>query len=151
MIRKIIPLLLALIGLGAGIGGGLMLRPAPEPLPEVAEVEIDPAMLPEYVKMNNQFVVPVLEGGQVAAMVILSLSLEVKNGATEEVYSREPKLRDAFLQVMFDHANAGGFSGSFTDGSNLILLRAALLEMAVKTLGEVISDVLINDIVRQDS
>lgn len=151
MIRKIIPLLLALIGLGAGIGGGLMLRPAPEPMAEVAEVEIDPEMLPEYVKMNNQFVVPVLEAGQVAAMVILSLSLEVKNGSTEEVYSREPKLRDAFLQVMFDHANAGGFSGSFTDGSNLILLRAALLEMAVKTLGDVISDVLINDIVRQDS
>ena len=65
--------------------------------------------------------------------------------------SRTRKLRDAFLQVMFDHANAGGFSGSFTDGSNLILLRAALLEMAVKTLGDVISDVLINDIVRQDS
>lgn len=151
MMGKLIPLLLALIGLGAGIGGGMVLRPAPEPVAEVAEVEIDPEMLPEYVKMNNQFVVPVLEGGLVSAMVILSLSLEVKKGATEEVYSREPKLRDAFLQVMFDHANAGGFSGSFTDGSNLILLRAALLEMARKTLGDVINDVLISDIVRQDS
>ncbi len=151
MMGKLIPLLLALIGLGAGIGGGMVLRPAPEPVAEVAEVEIDPEMLPEYVKMNNQFVVPVLEGGLVSAMVILSLSLEVKKGATEEVYSREPKLRDAFLQVMFDHANAGGFSGSFTDGSNLILLRTALLEMARKTLGDVINDVLISDIVRQDS
>ena len=151
MMGKLIPLLLALIGLGAGIGGGMALRPMPEPATEVVEVEIDPEMLPEYVKMNNQFVVPVLEGGQVAAMVILSLSLEVKKGASEEVYSREPKLRDAFLQVMFDHANAGGFSGSFTDGSNLILLREALLEMANKTLGDIISDVLISDIVRQDS
>ncbi len=151
MMGKLIPLLLALIGLGAGIGGGMVLRPAPEPVAEVVEVEIDPEMLPEYVKMNNQFVVPVLEGGLVSAMVILSLSLEVKKGATEEVYSREPKLRDAFLQVMFDHANAGGFSGSFTDGSNLILLRTALLEMARKTLGDVINDVLISDIVRQDS
>jgi flagellar protein FliL len=151
MMGKLIPLLLALIGLGAGIGGGMALRPMPEPMEEVVEVEIDPEMLPEYVKMNNQFVVPVLEGGQVAAMVILSLSLEVKKGASEEVYSREPKLRDAFLQVMFDHANSGGFSGSFTDGSNLILLREALLEMANKTLGDIISDVLISDIVRQDS
>lgn len=151
MMRKLFPLLLALIGLGAGIAGGLAFKPATEPAVEVAEVEIDPDMLPEYVKMNNQFVIPILEDGRVAAMVILSLSLEVEKGATEEVYSREPKLRDAFLQVMFDHANTGGFKGSFTDGSNMILLRTALQEMAKKTLGDIISDVLISDIVRQDS
>ena len=71
---------------------------------------------PEYVKLNNQFVVPVVEDGRVAAMVVLSLSLEVEAGNTEAVYQREPKLRDAFLQVLFDHANVGGFCGSFTDG-----------------------------------
>lgn len=55
---------------------------------------------PEYVKMNNQFVVPVVEGGRVAAMVVLSLSLEVDAGNTEAVYQREPKLRDVFLQAL---------------------------------------------------
>jgi len=84
-------------------------------------------------------------------MVIVSLSLEVKQGTTEQVYAREPKLRDALLQVMFDHANSGGFRGSFTDGSNLVLLRKALLEAAQKTLGDIVTDVLIVDIVRQDS
>ena len=165
MIRKLIPVLLALFGLGAGMGAGLALRPAPEMSAEgdhaapakgdhaaAADPEaIDPEMLPDYVKLNNQFIVPILEEGRVVSMVIVSLSLEVKPGTTENVYAREPKLRDVFLQVMFDHANAGGFRGSFTDGANLVLLRKALLEVAMTTLGEIVTDVLIVDIVRQDS
>jgi hypothetical protein len=106
--------------------------------------------VPDYVKLNNQFVVPVVEGGRVAAMVILSLSLEVAPGSSEAVYAREPKLRDVFLQVLFDHANAGGFRGTFTDGANLVLLREALQESAASVLGAMVTDVLISDIVRQD-
>jgi len=87
----------------------------------------------------------------VDALVVLSLSLEVEAGNTEAVYLREPKLRDAFLQVMFDHANVGGFSGSFTDGSNLIVLRTSLKEAAAMILGTMVHDVLITDIARQDS
>lgn len=166
MIRKLIPVLLALIGLGIGTGAGLFLRPAPEepaaeseatdahaekPAAEAHGEEADPEALPEYVKMNNQFVVPVMDGGKVASMVILSLSLEVETGTSEQVYAREPKLRDGFLQVLFDHANAGGFQGSFTDGSNLVLLRKALMESASGILGAVVKDVLISDIARQDS
>jgi hypothetical protein len=84
-------------------------------------------------------------------MVVLSLSLEVAPGSTEAVYEREPKLRDALLQVLFDHANVGGFSGSFTDGSNLILLRTSLKEASALVLGTIVRDVLITDIARQDS
>ena len=83
-------------------------------------------------------------------MVILALSLEVKKGAAEKIYSREPKVRDALLQVLFDHANAGGFEGAFTDGANLVFLRTALLEAAKSTLGDDVTDVLISDIARQD-
>jgi hypothetical protein len=156
MIRKLIPLVLALAGLGAGMGAGLVLRPTQD-VTANAEMDtdhvapLDPELLPDYVKLNNQFIVPILEGGRVVSMVILSLSLEVKRGATDDVYAREPKLRDGFLQVMFDHANAGGFRGSFTDAANLVLLRNALLEMAKTTLGDIVTDVLIVDIVRQDS
>jgi flagellar protein FliL len=162
MIRKLLPVLLALLGLGIGGGAGLFLRPAPEPAAAEGEAttdphspaaasEEDPDAVPEYVKMNNQFVVPVVEAGRVSSMVILSLSLEVATGSSEQVYAREPKLRDGFLQVMFDHANAGGFQGSFTDGSNLVLLRKALKETASGILGDVVKDVLISDIARQDS
>lgn len=153
MIRKIFPLVLVVIGLLAGLGGGFALRPThePAPEPETSEIEPDPTQLPEYVKMNNQFVIPVLEEGRVTSMVILSLSIEVTAGSTEQVYTREPKLRDSFLQVMFDHANSGGFRGSFTDGSNLIFLRRALLEAAQSTMGPIVTGILISDIVRQDS
>lgn len=154
MIRKLLPLLLALFGLGVGLGAGLFLRP-PAEQPTAAAAEEKPpevaAAPPDYVKLNNQFVVPILEGGRVTAMVVLSLSLEVAAGNTEVVYDREPKIRDAFLQVLFDHANTGGFRGSFTDGSNLVILREALTEKAVGILGPVVTDVLITEIARQDS
>lgn len=148
--RKLFPLLLALIGLGVGIGAGTALRPAPDHAAEPAAEAPPPEHQPDYVKLNNQFIVPVVEGGRVTAMVIMALSLEVAQGSGETVYAREPKLRDAFLQVMFDHANAGGFRGAFTDGANLILLRRALLEAAKTTMGDMVSDVLIADIARQD-
>lgn len=173
MIRKLLPLLLAFAGLAVGVGAGLFLRPPAHEAEAVAEGSSDPhatetagadahgeaeahgetdaKAAPEYVKLNNQFVVPVLEDGKVVSMVVLALSLEVTEGGSEQVYAREPKLRDAILQVLFDHANSGGFAGAFTDGSNLILLRKSLLEVAQKTLGPVVVDVLISDIARQDS
>ena len=151
MIRKLLPVILGIIGLLVGVGAGYFLRPAAAPAPVAEAVPVDPTLAKEYAKLSNQFVVPVLQKGKIISMVILSLSLEVKNGATPKVYEVEPKLRDAFLQVMFDHSNAGGFSGSYTDGANLLLLRKALLESAKSILADVVSDVLIVDIVRQDS
>jgi len=151
MIRKLLPIILALLGLGIGIGAGIFLRPAPDADAVVEPALLDPSLTPEYAKMANQFVVPVLVNGKVSAMIILSLSLEVKKGMTSEVYDTEPKLRDMFLQVLFDHSNSGGFSGAYTDGANLLLLRKALLEAAKGVLKEDVSDVLIIDIVRQES
>jgi flagellar FliL protein len=151
LLKKLLPVLLGLFGLGIGLGAGLFLRPAHDEEAVVEEEPVDPALAPEYAKLPNQFIIPVMNKGKVGAMVILSLSLEVTNGTTQEVYKIEPKLRDVFLQVMFDHANAGGFSGSFTDGANLLLLRRALLEAAKGVLKETVKDVLIMDIVRQDA
>lgn len=149
MKKLIVPLILGLVGLGGGVGAGIFLRHAPEETAQVAKAE--PEEPPEYVKLNNQFVIPVVEAGQVASLVVISLSLEVKAGGTDMVYAREPKLRDVFLQVLFDHANAGGFRGSFTDGSNLVVLRQALKEVAFQVLGDTVGDVLIVDIGRQDN
>lgn len=159
MIRKLIPVLLILMGLGIGVGAGLFLRP--EPALQATEdggtdaktedPDAEPEIPPEYVKLNNQFVVPIMSDGKVISMVILSLSLEVEPGTSQEIYAREPKVRDVFLQVLFDHANAGGFQGSFTDGANLVLLRKTLFEAISNIMGETVKDVLISDIARQDS
>ncbi len=164
--RKLFPILLALLGLGGGVGAGLMLRPPAEEVVAsspcgngTAGSETDHSTAPqdgevparEYVKLNNQFIVPVVTSGKVEALVILSISLEVTTGTSEKVYLLEPKLRDSFLQALFDHANSGGFDGAFTNSNTMEVLRVALIEVARKSLGSGLSDVLIVDIVRQDS
>lgn len=151
--RRLLPVLLAAFGLLAGAGAGFLLRPVPpeRAAPPPGQVGEGSLPVPEYVKLNNQFVVPDVENGEVAALVILSISLEVAPGTTEAVYAREPRLRDGFLRVLFDHANAGGFRGAFTRSGNMEALRGALLEVARASMGPAVADVLIIDIVRQDS
>jgi flagellar protein FliL len=177
MKKLLLPILMALIGIGGGIGGGLALRvpegeagamadPCGEAATGTAEAghadgadaghggaageEGAPAH--DYVKLNNQFIVPIVKGADVAGLVLMSINLEVAVGGTEKVYAQEPKLRDAFLQVLFDHANAGGFDGAFTASNTMDVLRHALLEAAQTVMGpEGVSDVLIIDIVRQDT
>lgn len=165
---KILPILLALIGLGGGVAAGIMLRPPPEVVEinpcgdagtatQMAKADASDEEAPEegapttdFVKMNNQFVIPVLGKGQVRSLVVLSLSLEIALGGSEEFYQREPKLRDAFLQELFDHANLGGFDGVFTDSIKLDGLRMALTEVAGKIMAVDVYKVLVTDIVRQD-
>lgn len=164
--RKLLPIILALIGTGAGVGAGLMLMPEPaeehaaiDCVPPADEVMVEappkeeegPLEGREYVKLNNQFVIPVMDAERVNALVVASLSIEVSTGSTETVYAREPKLRDVFLQIMFDHANIGGFEGSFTSGERMEILRGALQDGARSVLGDVVSDVLITEIARQDA
>jgi hypothetical protein len=81
----------------------------------------------------------------------MALSIEVTAGLTSVVFENEPKLRDALLLVLFDHANSGGFDGPFTELSNLETLRTALREAARAELGGDVVDVLISDLARQDA
>lgn len=159
--RKLLPLLLILIGIGAGLGAGLHLRPAPVvdgegdaaatgDAPVVAATD-SPEQLSEFVKLTNPFIVPLVERNQITSLIILSLSLEVTAGGTERVFAQEPKLRDEILQRLFDHANTGGFRGTFTDADNLLILRKGLTEVARGVLGDMVRTVLITDIIRQDS
>ncbi len=167
MIRKLFPILLALIGVGGGVGAGLALKPGPEemaaqaecPQADHAEAKPDttheegganPEHAQEYVKLNNQFVIPVVGNQKVNSLVVMSLSIEIEPGHTETIYQREPKLRDAFLQVLFDHANMGGFQGEFTNTRNMDVLRASLREVAISVIGSAVTNVLITDIARQD-
>ncbi|MCF2905963.1 flagellar basal body-associated FliL family protein [Octadecabacter sp. CECT 8868] len=163
----ILPLIFLLLGVGGGVGAGLILTPkldevAVDPCGDTSEEPFDvthekmettesaPLDEREYARMNNQFVVPIVVGERVTALIVMSLSIEVETGGQEAVFSHEPRLRDAFLQVMFDHANIGGFAGAFTSSSNMRLLREALQGAADDVMQGHITDVLIVDIVRQD-
>lgn len=193
MLKKIMPIVLLLVGTGAGVGAGIFMRPAPAEMAEGSDAQGeagghdaedkahkdgddhdakgkddqskkagksddghgddhgDDAGGMEYVKLNNQFVVPIVKDKNVASLVVLSLSLEVPAGSEDDVYKREPKVRDSILQVLFDHANIGGFDGAFTEAKMLNVLRRALREVAQRDLGaDVVNDVLILEIARQD-
>lgn len=158
--RRLLPILMILIGVGAGAGAGIFLRPSPLvdamiPSPEDGSAphpanDDEPPVTSEFVKLTNQFIVPVVENDRIASLVILSLSLEVTTGSRDRVYTYEPKLRDGILQLLFDHANTGGFRGSFTDAANLVVLRKGLNEVSRRILGDAVKDVMITDIIRQD-
>lgn len=181
MLKKLFPVLGLLLGTGGGIGAAVLTAPAPEaskaagdaaqsagaahdpaeknteaahadyPAANPGKADHDTEKASEFYKINNQFVIPVMKGERVGSVVVVTLSLEIEPGLSETVHSREPKLRDAFLRVFFDHANMGGFSGVFTRVETLDLLRGALREAARKSLGPALLDVLITDIVRKDA
>lgn len=164
--KFLLPLILGLIGVGAGVGAGIALQPAKEVVeihpcgdgqavaengsPVAEQTQAVNLAAVEFVKLNNQFVIPVVQDEAVSSLVVISLTLEIAAGQKERVFSIEPKLRDAFLQVMFDHANLGGFNGAFTDTLTMDKLRSRLKETAITLLDKTVSDVLIQDISRQD-
>jgi len=179
MMRILLPVLLSLVGLGAGVAAGKMLSGAGGSAATAEEGDTaygnqeagdppdsedgdsggsggygdgdDPSSPYDYVRLNNQFIVPIIRHGSVRSLVVLSLTVEVLNGENALVYEREPRLRDAFLRVMFSHANVGGFDGSFTTVEAMAPLRSGLQEAARQVLGDIVNDVLIVDIVRQDA
>lgn len=154
---KLLPIIFLIVGIAIGGGAGMFLKPE-EPVCEGeacedeahAEEEEAPAEEPSYLAMKNQFVVPVIQDELVKSLVVLSISLETGPESTELVFSKEPKLRDTFLKVLFDHAHVGGFDGAFTESGRLSILRVALLEAAQSVVGKRVSDILITDIVRQE-
>lgn len=185
MLKKLLPVLLSVLALGAGAVGGDLLRgttgagaaapgqqaalPADE-LPEVAPIAADsavpppvPAALPPpaepgeadaaaataWFQFPQQFFVPVLHGGHLDSTMILSLSVEMPETATEEVYAHEIKLRDALLRQLLIHANTGGFDGNFTTEAHLRKLRAELTATA-RAIVPRIGEILIGDIARQE-
>ena len=163
--KKLLPLILALAGLAAGVAGGMVLKPSTEACDPAADpacatdLAEEEAAEPEdgqdgtaseFVELNRQFVVPLLRDGRVASLVVASLALEVDGGMSEAAFALEPKLRDVFLEVLFVHAHSGGFDGEFTAQRALEDLKGRLMEQAGPIVGPGLRDVLVTEIVRQD-
>ena len=168
--KLVVPILLALLGLGAGVAAGVALKPAPEAPAVCAEgapapcgaAEVDPLAPPAegheeeehgaaVVALDKPLVAPVFADDRVRAMVVASFAVALPADHAAEVEALSPRLRDAFLQAMFVHANSGGFDGAFTEGRKMEDLRAALLKAARQVFGATpVSGVLITEIARQD-
>jgi len=123
--------------------------PAAAPPPPAEPGEADAAAATAWFKFPQQFFVPVLHGGHLDSTMILSLSVEMPETASEEVYAHEIKLRDALLRQLLIHANTGGFDGNFTTEAHLRKLRAELTATA-RAIVPRIGEILIGDIARQE-
>lgn len=171
--KFLIPLVLALVGLVGGAAAGYFLKPAPhlEPAPcldehgaaqppEACASEEELAMLGEpteeadgltaYVDMERQFIIPLVAEGRVDALMVMTLAIEVDSAAYEEVALKKPKLRDAMLKSLFDHAYSGGFNGDFTAEYVMRDLRRSLIAASRRVAGEPVRNVLVTDIIKQE-
>ena len=154
-------ILLPVIILGFGVAGGVVVASSlprfnlencfPADAHEVEPPPVETEVPTEFVKLNNQFLVPVISDERVKSLVVMSLSLEVTEGTQETVFLIEPRLRDILLRVLFEHANQGGFDGAFTSAVQLDSLREKLRAAGRDILGETLRDVLIVDVARQDN
>lgn len=157
----IIPVTCIVLGVGGGIAAGIFVTPKPESndathIDEVRDVASEENSVTgigavEYASLSSQFIVPLIEDGNVNGIVVLSIGLEVIDGSLQSVLMSEPKIRAAFLQSLFNHANNGGFSGNFTEHSAMESLRRELVIVARAIAGGNVSDVLILDVTRQET
>ena len=158
--KKLLPVLLAVIGLGGGAVAGAMLKPAPAPVE--AEVEDHAALKAKeaeavaegadeafaYVALDKPFFAPVSHGST-NALVRIDLHIELPEDGREAVSRHEPKLRDAFLRTVMDFSERGGFARiRAADGFDI--LRDDLLLSARKVLGPSVRNVLIGEILTRN-
>ena len=192
--KKLLPVILILVGIGAGGAAGLFLKPSDDAhdqasagdeahkedgdAPDTAKTEDDsghggsdtdaskdddhaaptksgdghgePAGGEDFVKLNKQFVVPVVSDDRIKSMVVLSIAIATERGNSETIYHYEPRLRNEILKVLFRHANSGGFDGVFTSGRAMEDLYSALNIVLDDVLGDIPSEALVTEIMRQD-
>ena len=155
--KKILTIVLILAAAIGGGFGGMALKPQNEEMEageasEAAEVPPKPAAGPtdhEYVKFSRQFILPIVESAKVKSLIVADIQLEVVSGASSYAFARAPKLRSAFLEVLYRHAHTGSLKNSHLSDRTLTELRGDLLKSAREILGDQVHDVLITDLLRQ--
>lgn len=103
-----------------------------------------------YVEVGKQLIVPIVEGRETRALMMFRFALDVPSEETERVHLAEPKLRDLFLRELFSMSYTGAFMSTYTEPVVAAELRATLARAARSVLGEMVADVLILDIMRQE-
>ncbi|MFS4437009.1 hypothetical protein ACMA5I_02220 [Paracoccaceae bacterium GXU_MW_L88] len=162
MLKKLLPVVALLLGLGAGIAGASFTKSAPPEAcveeEESCEVSTEPQKDSEpdadalsYLPMEEPFILPDLKDGRVSSMITIAITLEIEEEEKETIEKLMPKLRDHLLKDMMDHAASGGFRDSFGTGAAMADLRAKLLASAKDVSHNEIKGILITDAIRQDN
>lgn len=154
-------MLLILAGIAGGAAFGMMMRPTsetadashpgPEPVEEAHDViPADEDKAVEYVSLERQIVVPVLDGDKTVAFMVFSLAIDVPASEKQTVYAREPLLRDAFLRDLFELSHTGAFRGGYLDAGVRAEVKRKLLASARHNASREIREVLILNFLRKE-
>ena len=169
--KKILPVLIAVIGLVGGVVAGTVLKPAAAETTEgpMAEGHSDDHSEKQasdhsdghgeesdksdeyiYVGMEKPFFAPIVTGNNSGALVRIDIHLEIPGSLEEAARRHEPKLRDAFLKAVLNFSEDGGF-GRVHSGEGFEALRDDFLVNARKVLGPKVKNVLIGEILTRES
>ena len=91
-----------------------------------------------------------LGGGAVAGVLLGKGGDHQGDGTTEQAFRREPRVRDAFLKILFNMAAEGAFSQDIFAPDTQTELRGRLLNAAREIIGDSVNAVLISDFLKQD-
>lgn len=149
-----VPLLLATFGLLAGASTGsywyashgraALAEPASGENVNVVSTNV------AFVDLDRKFVIPLVRGHRVQALIVTELKLEVDQRAEDRAREMTPRLRDAFLGTLYAMAVEGLFDGDLFSHSVQDRMRQRLLEAARGVLQGDARAVLIAELLRQD-
>lgn len=169
--KKILPIILLVLGIVGGGAAGMFLKPPPPPPSEeeIAKKEAEAAAKKKeqeadadqlldgepptdraFVKVGRQTIIPVLDGGETRALMLFELAVDVPAESANLVHDMEPRLRDAFLRELFQMSYTGAFLTEFTDDRVIEELRRNLTRAARRYVGDEAREVLILDVMRQE-
>jgi hypothetical protein len=142
---------LAVIGvvLGLAVGGGAgsywYMAPAGDAAASLLRSEHH-----AFIDMERKFVVPLVRGNRVRSLVVVDLRLEVRSAAETRAQELKPKIRDLFLDTLYEMAVAGAFDGDLYSNNVQGEMRTRLLEDAMQVLQDDATAILIGELLRQD-
>lgn len=101
-------------------------------------------------RFKRQFIVPEIGPEGVEALIILNLAIELDDQAGADIFSYEPKFRDAFVRELLALSQDGVFGNDLTSPQTYESLRTTLWRSALDVRAEGIKDVLILDMAKQE-
>lgn len=103
-----------------------------------------------YFDFSREFVIPILDDGQVSALVIININLEVDSSLSGKLFRMEPKLRDNIMTSLIGLTNDKRVFSDLTSVRNYETIRSVVLSNLRDEISSDIMNVLIVDIAKQD-
>lgn len=103
-----------------------------------------------YYKFSREFVVPMIQDDRVKSLVIFNLNLEVEPSVSQELFSKEPVVRDNIMSTLIKLSNDGKTFQSLSNVENYETMRSMVLKNLQTEVAAGIHNVLILDMARQD-